>query len=230
MSWNIQHCAVNEEECPVCFPYSQTSILLRHSDREKEASLVSQITSETIGTIFKSDVIPPASNRGRHGQQSTFRWMQESRTTEFNLTRSCSFLDSPISRSTWWNIDLKVLQRAGLLAGRDAEWTISSANKNRWRRQGAESSITGNKAKITQDAFFPHPTGTPVTCYISGQRTGGQEMWVYDTTNSLTTGVCSGLHSSVSLGQKTTRQQGENTHMSRLITHTRCRKIPHKQL
>lgn len=138
--------------------------------------------------------------------------MQESRMTEFNLTRSCSFLDSPISRSIWWNIDLKVLQRTGLLAGRDAEWTISSANKNRWRRQGAESSITGNKAKITQDAFFP-----PVTCYISGQRTGGQEM---HTTNSPTTGVCSRLLSSMSLGQTVTRQQGENTHMSSLITHT----------
>lgn len=104
--------------------------------------------------------------------------------------------------------------------GRDAEWTISSANKNRWRRQGAESSITGNKAKITQDAFFPRSKDTPVTCYISGQRTGGQEMWVYDTTNSPTTGVCSALHSSVSLGQKATRQQGKNTHMSSLITHT----------
>lgn len=35
MIWNIQRC-VNEEECPVCFPYSQTSIILRHSDRKKK--------------------------------------------------------------------------------------------------------------------------------------------------------------------------------------------------
>lgn len=45
-------------------------------------------------------------------------------------------------------------------------------------------------------------------------------MWVYDTTNSPTTGVCSGLHSNVSFGQNATRQQGKNTHMSSLITHT----------
>lgn len=45
-------------------------------------------------------------------------------------------------------------------------------------------------------------------------------MWFKDTTNRPTTGVCRGLHSSVSLGQNTMRQQGKNTHMSSLITHT----------
>lgn len=45
-------------------------------------------------------------------------------------------------------------------------------------------------------------------------------MWVNDTTNSPTTGGCSRLHSSVSLGQNATRQQGKNTYVLPDHTHT----------
>lgn len=82
---------------------------------------------------------------------------------EFCLTRSCSFLESFISWSARWRINLKVLQSAGLLAGRAVEWTISSANKSRQRRLGVESSITGNKTKKSQYVFFIPP---PFSAYM----------------------------------------------------------------
>lgn len=58
---------------------------------------------------------------------------------------------------------------------------------------------------------------------------------VNNTTSSPTTGVCSRLHSSISFGQKTTRQQGKNIPMSDLNIHTRAhtctsQEIPQKQL
>lgn len=36
VTWSIQHCAVNEEGCRVCFPCCQRSWALHHSDREKK--------------------------------------------------------------------------------------------------------------------------------------------------------------------------------------------------
>lgn len=138
---------------------------------------------------------------------------------EFYLTRPCSVLESVFSRSTGWNIDLKVLQRAGLLAGREAEWTISSANKSRQRRLGAESSITGNKKRKNQNVFgfFPPlgPHKVVATCYTTRQPVPQQ--------------VCAaGNIRAYRWVRKPRRQQGKNTQMSNLNIHTRSRKCPQK--
>lgn len=150
-----------------------------------------------------------------------------------SLTGPCSVLESLISRSTWWIIDLKVLQRAGLLAGREDEWTISSASKSRQRRFGAESSITGKKqTKLNMSSFFvlfSVYTKVPWSGRNLLHNRSETRRPVNNTTNRPATGVCSRQHSSMSSAHKTMRQRGKtHTHIQPKHTHTlaRRRKYP----